>query len=125
MDVVSAAGTTGLQMFTADGLVLYMPMPISSVCWAASCGKVALFCAGDGTLVLLDTNADRALEVRPLGVRPRAISVSDQTVAFITRDNVLHMLWVHEEDVDGRLLRGSAEWLLGDLSLSQLPETLS
>ncbi len=125
MDVVSAAGTTGLQMFTADGLMLYMPMPISSVCWAASCGKVALFCAGDGTLVLLDTNADRALEVHPLGVHPRAISVSDQTVAFITRDNVLHMLWVHEEDVDGRLLRGSAEWLLGDLSLSQLPETLS
>jgi hypothetical protein len=125
MDVVSAAGTTGLQMFTADGLVLYMPMPISTVCWVASCGKVALFCAGDGTLVLLDTNADRALEVRPLGVRPRAISVSDQTVAFITRDNVLHMLRVHEEDVDGRLLSGSAEWLLGDLSLSQLPETLS
>ena len=125
MDVVSAAGTTGLQMFTADGLTLYMPMPISSVCWAASCGKVALFCAGDGTLVLLDTSADRALEVHPLGVHPSAISVSDRTVAFITRDSVLHMLRVHEGDVGGRLLRGSAEWLLGDLSLSQLPETLS
>jgi hypothetical protein len=129
MDVVSAAGAVALQLYTPGGLTLCMPMPISTVCWAASYGRVALFCASDGTLVLLDTNADRALEVHALRVRPRVISVSNQTVALIDADHVLHLLRMHEDADAGALLRKGADWLLSDRSEAllgePLPETLT
>ena len=132
LDVVSAAGAVALQLYTPGGLPLCC-RPISTVCcqWAALYGslRIALFCASDGTLVLLDTSADRALEVHALHVCPRVISVSNQTVAFIDADHVLRLLRMHEDADAGALLRKGADWLLSDRSEAllgePLPETLT